>query len=146
MSDDLRHFSCPTCGRLCSVPWDAAWCLHSETVQPRPPEWLDSNWERMRPVTDVTMRALPEKSDEWYVMEFRNPYGYPNNEIPGKDKVFQKVIAGPLLREDAYALAKSQPRDKVPPHIHYFRTIPGDLIDLRKMALESSMGPATLPS
>lgn len=126
-----NHFSCQSCGRLCSVPWEAAWCMHHERTLPHPPEWVDSDWERMLPVTNVETATLPPEAEEWYVTESRNPYGYPNDEIPGDDKATWKVIAGPLSREDAYALAESHPRDDVPAHIHSFRALPGDLIEDR---------------
>lgn len=131
---DLNHFSCATCGRLCSVPWDAAWCLHHENVQPQPPDYVDTDWERMLPVTSVETTPLPPEAEEWYVIEQRNPYGYPNNEIPGEDKATWKVIAGPLPREGAYAIVESHPRDDVPRHVHYFRALPKDLIADRLLA------------
>ena len=128
----IYHYRCPKCGRLCSVPWKAAWCTHFETAQPSEPEYEDFEWARMLPIVRVDTEDLPPEADEYYVVEQRNNYGYPNDEIPGEDKRTWKVIAGPLSRQAAYKLAENHPRDEiegktVPPHVHYFRVIPGDL-------------------
>ncbi len=126
----INHFRCPTCGRLYSVQWPAAWCPHhdSSSIQPAPPEWIEADWTRMLPVTRVDSIELPPEADEWYVIEQRNRYGYPNNEIPGTDKREWKKVAGPMSKEDAYAYAESAPRDDVPRHVHYFSLRPGDLM------------------
>lgn len=102
--------------------------MHNENPQPRPPEWIGSDWERMLPVERVWTLPLPSITDEWYVKEHRNRFGYPNNEIPGKDKAGSKVVAGPLSKEGAYAYAEKLPRDNVPRHVHYFQPVPGDLV------------------
>ena len=130
-----HHFRCPTCGKLCSVPWDAAWCTHHETTQPRPPAYLDMDWTRMLPITRVDSEDLPADADVWYVIEQRNNYGYPNNEIPGEDKRTWKVVAGPLSQADAYEYARVALRDiidgrKVSDYTHYFTPLPADLVKL----------------
>jgi hypothetical protein len=83
----------------------------------------------MLPITRVDTGPLPDDADDWYVIEQRNPFGYPNNEIPGEDKRTLKVIAGPLSRMGADSYIKtSTVRDDVPRHIHSFRVLPGDLV------------------
>lgn len=124
-----HHYRCPDCGKLCSVPWDAAWCTHHEQVQPHPPSWHESGWTRMLPITQVDSTELPPEASLWYVVESRNPYGYPNNEIPGDDKRTSKVIAGPMPELEAYYFADEQVRDEgIAEHCHSFRPIPGDLV------------------
>lgn len=125
---DFENFQCPTCGRLTSVPWKAAWCTHGgSTFTPNPPNHESTGWVRMVPVASVVPGVLPEGHDEWVVMEQRNPYGYPDNKLP-EGACRLRIVSVPMPREEAYAQARRQPTDPgIADHCHWFSAVPRDL-------------------
>lgn len=132
MRYEINHFGCPHCGRLTSVPWNAAWCLHADNFSAHPPYSAETDWVRMVPVKSVVYGELPAEAKLWVVIEQQNSFSRPEGEVERpEDKWDTRLRSEPLEREAAYAeadrLTKAEKRPGWPSHGHSFNARPLDL-------------------
>lgn len=117
---EYADYQCSNCGRLATLPWRAAWCLHHDNnFRPHPPRTTETPRTRMSKVTSVVAESLPDLP--WYVVEYdtRNRRNYSEN--------IRFVIAGPMSETEALEdISNRKPDGR--PYEHYFESFPEDLV------------------